>query len=116
MPMLAMSALALPLGGINSATALFMNVPAYKRRYFGPLSMLNYLNIAARQNILIKDGRSIELLRDIDTVVFDKTGTLTLEQPQVHQIYACNGLSSNELLILPSVPFWHTSALVVYFY
>ncbi len=99
-PMLTMSALALPIGGINSATALFMNVPAYKMRYFGPLSMLNYLNIAARQNILIKDGRSIELLREIDTVVFDKTGTLTLEQPQVHHIYSFNGLSSEELLIL----------------
>jgi len=97
-PMLGMSALALPIGGVNSATALFMNVPTYKMRYFGPMSMLNYLNIAARQSILIKDERSLELLRDIDTVVFDKTGTLTLEQPQVHHIHSCNGISSDELL------------------
>jgi Cu2+-exporting ATPase len=67
-------------------------------RYFGPFSMLNYLNIAARQGILIKDGRSIELLRDIDTVVFDKTGTLTLEQPQVKHIHSCSGLSADEIL------------------
>ncbi|WP_179136739.1 P-type ATPase [Candidatus Entotheonella palauensis] len=61
LPMLAMSGLALPLGGVNSATALFMNVPAYKMRYFGPMAMLNFLNIAARQGLLIKDGRSLEM-------------------------------------------------------
>jgi heavy metal translocating P-type ATPase len=98
LPMLGMSALAFPIGGINSSTAIFMNVPAYKMRYFGPISMLNFLNIAAQQGILIKDGRSLELLRDIDTVVFDKTGTLTIDQLQVHKIYSCS-YSSDEILI-----------------
>ena len=100
LPVMALSALALPFGGVNSATAVAMNVPAYKMRYFGPISMLNYLNIAARRSILVKDGRSLELLRTIDTIVFDKTGTLTLEQPQVHRIYTVNSFSENELLTL----------------
>lgn len=48
---------------------------------------------------MIKDGRSLELLSDIDTVVFDKTGTLTIEQPTVSRITTLNGLSDEELLI-----------------
>ncbi|MFK5970432.1 MAG: heavy metal translocating P-type ATPase [Candidatus Marithrix sp.] len=67
-------------------------------RLTSPFSMLNFLNIAAKNSILIKDGRSLELLNKIDTVVFDKTGTLTLEQPHVGNIYTCNGIQENELM------------------
>ena len=99
-PILILSALAYPIGGANSVAALLMNKPAYNMRYFGPISMLNYLNVAALQNILVKDGRSLELLRDIDMIVFDKTGTLTLETPKVQNIYVYNDLSADELLRL----------------
>jgi Cu2+-exporting ATPase len=36
---------------------------------------------------LIKDGRSLETLQQLDTVIFDKTGTLTVEQPKLGRIY-----------------------------
>ncbi len=65
---------------------------------FGPMSMLNYLHLFSRRKILIKDGRSLEQLSDIDTIVFDKTGTLTQEIPQVSQIFCCADLSQDELL------------------
>lgn len=67
-------------------------------RFSVPLSMLNYLHIAAKAGLLIKDGRSLEQLPQVDTVVFDKTGTLTQEQPQVGKIYTHQGFSEKEVL------------------
>ena len=60
----------------------------YPLRASAPIAMLNFLRIASQKGILIKDGRSLELLGQVDTVVFDKTGTLTEEVPTVGQIYA----------------------------
>lgn len=102
LPTLGASLLLLPLG-ISSSLAVLTNTFGLKMRLFGPASMLTYLSLASRQGALIKDGRSLELLQTIDTVVFDKTGTLTLEQPTVHQIHCCDatsasGISADDLL------------------
>jgi Cu2+-exporting ATPase len=55
--------------------------------------------VATRHGILVKDGRSLELLHTIDTVVFDKTGTLTLEQPEVAQVHVCGDFSADDVLL-----------------
>ena len=65
---------------------------------FGPLSVLSYLQLTARQGILIKDGRALEQISKVDTIVFDKTGTLTLEQPHVGSIHTWNGYTEESLL------------------
>lgn len=52
-----------------------------------PISVLNYLQLFSRRGILIKDGRVLDALRDLDSVVFDKTGTLTAEQPEVARVH-----------------------------
>lgn len=98
LPTLALSAIALPLVGINGALGVLESAVGYGLRLTGPIGMLNYLRAAAQQGILIKDGRSLELLKTIDTVVFDKTGTLTQEQPQIHAIHTFADLSADELL------------------
>jgi Cu2+-exporting ATPase len=60
--------------------------------------MLNYLHLFSHHRILIKDGRSLEQIHNIDTIVFDKTGTLTQETPQINQIISCHGYSEDEIL------------------
>lgn len=102
LPTLGASLLVLPLG-ISSSLAVLTNTFGLKMRLFGPASMLTYLSLASRQGALIKDGRSLELLQTVDTVVFDKTGTLTLEEPTVSEIHLCataatSGIREDDLL------------------
>lgn len=98
LPMLLLSGLTWPTIGLEQALALLGSSFGVNIRMTSPIAVLNYLNIASKQGILVKDGRSLELLGDVDTVVFDKTGTLTLEQPHVTQLYPCNGLDEATLL------------------
>ena len=98
LPTLVLSSVALPLVGSSGALALLGNYPGGNLRLLAPMTLLNFLKAASQHGILVKDGRSLELMSQIDTIVFDKTGTLTLEQPQVSQIHLCNGLSEKELL------------------
>lgn len=99
-PMLLASAVSWPLIGINSALAMLGSNFTMGMIAVGPLGMLNFLNMASREGILIKDGRALERLQDVDTVVFDKTGTLTLEQPHVVHLETLNGMAADRLLTL----------------
>ncbi|MEW6381150.1 MAG: heavy metal translocating P-type ATPase [bacterium] len=52
-------------------------------RVAAPTTVLSSMAKAAHHGILIKGGRYLELLSEVDTIVFDKTGTLTLGEPEV---------------------------------
>lgn len=98
LPFLLLGGFCFPFLGLNRTLGLILTTPGYRMILYGPLSMLSYLHLAAQQGMLVKDGRSLELLREVNTVVFDKTGTLTLEQPHVQAIHACPGFSQAEVL------------------
>lgn len=51
-----------------------------------PTAIMVGIGKGAEEGILIKDAESLELAKEIDTVVFDKTGTLTEGRPQVSNI------------------------------
>lgn len=89
---------ALPFFGFTRAITLFLSGFGYNMKLLGPLSVLNFLQLTALDGILIKDGRALEQISKVDTVVFDKTGTLTLEQPHVAAIYPYNGYDEATLL------------------
>ncbi len=97
-PALIAGGIALPILGFNSAIAIIYTHPKNKMMGIAPATILNYLNLASQQGILIKDGRSFELLQQVDTIIFDKTGTLTEEQPHVGIIHCCASYNENEIL------------------
>ncbi|CAK0764264.1 Heavy metal translocating P-type ATPase [Gammaproteobacteria bacterium] len=96
-PTLALGALAVPLGITHSLAVLNAGF-GYNMRIIAPISMLNFLTIASQEGILIKDGRSLDLLGKIDTVVFDKTGTLTLVEPEIAKIFSYSSFTENQVL------------------
>lgn len=95
---LAISAVTLGLLGPLPAIAVLWSGLGYRMIMLGPISVLNYLQILSRRGILIKDGRVLESLRNVDTVIFDKTGTLTEEQPTIGDLHLLADYDENQVL------------------
>jgi cation-transporting P-type ATPase C len=56
------------------------------------------LGNAARRGILIKGGRHIEAMAELNTVCFDKTGTITEGQPVVERVETFGEYTENQVL------------------
>ncbi len=97
-PTLALGGLALATMGPPGAVAVINSDLGTGIRMAAPLAMLSTLALCAQKGVLVKDGRALDLLCEVDTVLFDKTGTLTRERPEVGRMLAVNGFESEQIL------------------
>lgn len=97
-PQLGISGLALVMINPTVALAVLNTNFSYRLQMTAYLQTVNHMSLASQQGILIKDGRSVELLTQIDTILFDKTGTLTKDEPRVGRIIVCHHYPEEELL------------------
>ncbi|MDP2815418.1 MAG: copper-translocating P-type ATPase [Rectinemataceae bacterium] len=65
-----------------------------------PVSIMVGTGKGAKSGILIKNAKSIELMRKVDTLLVDKTGTLTRGKPTVTIVKGYGGASESEVLTL----------------
>jgi heavy metal translocating P-type ATPase len=86
--------------GAEQAAALLIIDYGTGIRMSAPTTVLASITKAARQGILIKGGRALEHLANVDAIVFDKTGTLTLGRPEVIDIIPRSSATIEEVLAL----------------
>ncbi len=97
-PTLALGAVGYAMTGVNAGTAVVNCDLGTGIRMAAPIAMLTSLTLSAELGILVKDGRALEQLRNVDTFLFDKTGTLTRERPEVGRVLTFGGHGEDQIL------------------
>jgi heavy metal translocating P-type ATPase len=115
-PTLGVGALGMATMGPIGAVAVLNSDLGTGIRMAAPLAMLSSLTLCASKGILVKDGRALEMMHQVDTVLFDKTGTLTREQPEVGRVIAAHGWDPRRILAFAAAAerkFHHPIALAI---
>lgn len=99
-PTLVLSAASWPFLGAARAISIMGANSTFNTYITGSVVVLNFLNLAAENAVLIKDCKALEDLNTVNLVVFDKTGTLTIEQPNVRKIHVVGSLTEEAVLAL----------------
>lgn len=111
LPTIGLSLLAYPVAGLNGLLAILMAGPCYTMRLLGPISVLNYLEYSSEQGILIKDGRVLEKLKKVDTLLIDHKALLA-ETLLLGAIHSNAGYSEEQVLYYAAASAHHqTDAL-----
>ena len=83
------------------ASAVLMVDYSCALRLATPLAILSAMKEGVSRGVLVKGGRFLEALSEVDTVVFDKTGTLTQASPKLTDVVPVDGrISQKEMLTL----------------
>jgi len=115
-PTLAVGAVGMATMGLGGAVAVLNSDFGTGIRMAAPLAMLSTLALCANKGILVKDGRALELMNEVDTMLFDKTGTLTRERPEVGRIITSHGFTPKRILQFAAAAerkFHHPIALAI---
>jgi heavy metal translocating P-type ATPase len=115
-PTLVVGTVGMATMGLGGAVAVLNSDFGTGIRMAAPLAMLSSLALCANKGILVKDGRALELMNEVDTVLFDKTGTLTRERPEVGRIIASHGFAPERILQFAAAAerkFHHPIALAI---
>ncbi len=98
-PILGLGILLWPFKGAAVSTAVFNCSPGNGIRLSASAQTLTHIILASQESILIKDGRVLEQLMEVDTVVFDKTGTLTEDKHEVVRVLSADdAFSTSDIL------------------
>ncbi len=98
MPTLWLGATGFAFTGLGAGLAI-INADYAGIRVAAPIALLASLGTAAKNGVLIKDSKVLELLPETDVVLFDKTGTLTYDVPVVSQIIPADSSYHEEQIL-----------------
>lgn len=63
-----------------------------------PTALMTGTGKAAKEGVIYRDGKSIQTMTDIESVILDKTGTITKGQPSVKEIVTVDGYEKRNLV------------------
>jgi len=97
LPGIVLGVLVYPIGGMNSLLAVLMMSPCYNMRLLGLLTVTDYLQEAVREGVLIKDGRVLEQVDKIDTLVFELSALQHENIPDAEMVEVISALHERGL-------------------
>jgi len=85
-------------GSFNKAMSTLLVDYSCAMKLSAPICVLSAMRDCAERGIIVKGGKFLELISQVDTFVFDKTGTLTEAAPKVSRVVPLGGRNENEVL------------------
>ncbi len=99
--------LVLPFLGFDGTVAVWNSVPGYMFRVVAPVGALSHLSQSLDDGVLIRDGRVLDFLFKVDTVILDKTGTVTTGGFHEQGVHVSAGWTRHDVLCLAATAEHH---------